>query len=127
MYIVVIDLAVPRNVDPAARAVPNMRLCDMDDLNALAETHHPIAAQAIAAAEGIIAQEVTGYPVWWRERQIAPLVVALSSQAEEIRQAEVTRTPERLNLTPEQQEAIDALATSLTNKLLHAATRAIKG
>jgi glutamyl-tRNA reductase len=124
--LVVIDLAVPRNVDPAARTIPNVRLYDMDDLSAVVATHHPIVSPAIAAAEEIVAQEIAEFVAWWRERQAAPLIIALRSQAEEIRQAEVTKTLERLNLTPEQQQAIDGFAKSLTNKLLYASIHAIK-
>jgi glutamyl-tRNA reductase len=69
---------------------------------------------------------VAGFLAWWCEREIAPLIVSLRSQAEEIRQPEVAETLERLNLTPEQQRAVDALATSLTNRLLYVATHAIK-
>jgi glutamyl-tRNA reductase len=69
----------------AARALANVRLYDMDDLSAVVAAHHPIAAQAIAAAEEIVAQEVVGFLAWWCERQIAPLIVSLRSQAEEIR------------------------------------------
>jgi glutamyl-tRNA reductase len=124
--LVVIDLAVPRNVDPAARTISNVQLYDMDDLSAVVAAHHPIAAQAIAAAEEIVAHEVAEFLAWWRERQIVPLIVSLRSQAEEIRRAEVTKTLERSNLTPEQQQAVDALATSLTNKLLYASIHALK-
>ena len=124
--LVVIDLAVPRNVDPAARTIPNVRLYDMDDLSAVVAAHHPIISPAIAAAEEIVAQEVAEFIAGWRERQVAPLIIALRSQAEEIRRTEVIKTLERLNLTSEQQQAIDALAKSLTNKLLYASIHAIK-
>ena len=125
--LVVIDLAVPRNVDPAAREIENVRLYDMDDLSAVVATHHPVAASALAAAEAIVAQEVAAFLEWQREREIAPRLVSLRAQAEEIRQREVKKILERWNLSPEQQQMIDALATSLTNKLLYAAAHALKG
>ena len=85
-----------------------------------------IAAQAIATAEEIVAQAVAEFLAGWRERQIAPLIVSLRSQAEEICQAEVTKTLARLNLTPDQRQVLDTLVSSLTNKLLYASIHKIK-
>lgn len=125
--LVIIDLAVPRNVDPAVRTIPNVRLYDMDDLNTVVAAHYPVASSAIAAAEGIIAQETAAFLAWWHERQIGPLIVSLRSQAEEIRQVEVAKILGRSsNLTPEQRQVIEALATSLVNKLLYASIHAIR-
>lgn len=125
--LVVIDLAVPRNVESSAREIANVRLHDMDDLSAVVATHHPVAASAIAAAENIVAQEVAAFLTWQREREIAPRIVSLRAQAEQIRRDEVTKILARANLAPEQQQALDALATSLTNKLLYAAANVMRG
>jgi glutamyl-tRNA reductase len=125
--LVIIDLAVPRNVDPAVREIENVRVYDMDDLSAVVATHHPIAASAIAAAEAIVAQEVAAFLDWQRERELAPRLVALRAQAEAIRRSEVQKILERWNLPPEQQEMLNALATSITNKLLYAAAHTLRG
>jgi len=125
--LVVIDLAVPRNVDPVAREIENVRLYDMDDLSAVVATHHPVAASAMASAEAIVAQEVAAFLEWQREREIAPRLVSLRAQAEQIRREEVSKMLARVNLAPEQQQALDALATALTNKLLYAAAHALRG
>jgi glutamyl-tRNA reductase len=124
--LVIIDLAVPRNVEPSAREIENARLYDMDDLSAVVAAHHPVAASAMVAAETIVAQEVAAFLEWQREREIAPRLVSLRAQAEQIRQAEMRKMLERVTLTPEQQRALDALAASLTNKLLYAAAHAIR-
>jgi glutamyl-tRNA reductase len=125
--LVVIDLAVPRNVDPAIRALPGVRLYDMDDLSAVVAQHHPIAAPAIAAAEEIALQSASDFLAWWHERQSVPLIRALRTEAESMRQAEVSKALRCLgSLTPEQQKTIDALSATLVNKLLYASIHAIK-
>lgn len=125
--LVIIDLAVPRNVDPAVRDIANVRLYDMDDLSVVVATHHPIAASALAAAETIVAQQVAAFLDWQRERALAPRLVALRAQADQIRQEEIAKMLARASFAPEQQRALDAFANALTNKLLYAAMHTLKG
>ncbi|MBI5304556.1 MAG: glutamyl-tRNA reductase [Chloroflexi bacterium] len=125
--LVVVDLAVPRNVDPAIRNIPHAHLYDMDDLSAVVATHHPVAAVAVAAAERIADEETQHFLAFLRERQVAPLVQDLLAHAETIRQTEVAKAFAHLgNLTPEQQRAVDALATSLVHKLVFNSIHTIK-
>jgi glutamyl-tRNA reductase len=125
--LVVIDLAVPRNVDPAVRSLPDVHLYDMDDLSAAVVSNHPVAAPAIAAAEAIVAQELGAFATWWRERLIAPIIVSLHAQAEMIRRTELEKAFCQLgSLSLEQQRTVTTLASTLTNKLLYASIHAIK-
>ena len=124
---VVIDLSVPRNVDPAVRSLHGLRLYDMDDLVTVVAEHHPVAAPAIAAAEGIAAQEASAFMGWWRQRQAAPVIQALRAQAGSVRQAELARALRRLGpLTAEQENALQAFSQALVNKLLHTPTCRLK-
>ena len=125
--LVVVDLAVPRNVDPAARSLPGLRLYDMDDLTAVVATTHPVAAPALAAAEEIARHEAGAFVEWWRQRQAAPVITALRARAEAVRLAEVARARRRLGpLTAEQESAVEALSQALVNKLLHSPTCRLK-
>lgn len=125
--LVAVDLAVPRNIDPAARSLPGLRLYDMDDLTPVAATNHPVAAPALAAAEEIARHEAAAFMEWWRQRQAAPLITALRAHAEEVRAVEVARALRRLGpLDPAQERLVEALSQSLVNKLLHTPTTRLK-
>ncbi len=125
--LVVIDLAVPRNADPAIRNIAGARVYDIDDLRPVVALQHPVAASAIAAAEDIVKEETQNFLSFLRERQLAPLVQNLIGQAEQIRQAEVAKVLEQFGkLDPEQQRAIDVLATSLVKKLVYTSIHTIK-
>ena len=125
--LLVIDLAVPRNVDPLARHIPGLLLYDMDDLMTVVASHHPVAASAIAAAETIAAEEAGAFVDWWRQRQAAPVIQALRAQAESVRQVELARTLRRLGpLTLEQETVLQAFSKALVNKLLHTPTCRLK-
>ncbi|MGQ9840432.1 MAG: glutamyl-tRNA reductase [Anaerolineae bacterium] len=125
--LIVVDLAVPRNVDPAARAIPGISLYDIDDLSEIVKTQHHVAAPAIAKAEAIAAAAADGFIAWLQQRRIVPLVRDLLAWSEKVRAAETDKCLKRLALTSEADiQALEALSTSLTHKLLYVAIRAIK-
>jgi len=125
--LVVIDLAVPRNVDPAIREIVGARVFDVDDLSAVVATQHPVAATALAQVEQIVEEETKNFLAWWRERALAPAIQDLLVQAETIRQAEVAKAFAHLgSLDPAQQRAVDTLASALVNKLVYTSIQKIK-
>ena len=125
--LVVIDLAVPRNVDPEAKTIQGLHLYDMDDLASVVATCHPVAASAIAAAEAIAVQEADAFAAWFGQRLTAPVIRALRARAESTRQAEMARILRRLGpLTAEQDNALHDFSRALVNKLLHAPTIRLK-
>ena len=125
--LVVLDLAVPRNVDPAVGDLPGVVLYDMDDLVAVVARRHPVGARAVAEAEAIVEEVVGAFCSWQEERAMASLVQALRAQADAIREAELEKALSRLgHLSERDREVVRALAKGLVNKLLHMPTVRLK-
>ncbi len=115
-----IDIAVPRDVDPKMNEVEGCFVYDIDDLSQVAAGHQADRHREAAAAEKIIADEVSRYQQRLKTLDAVPAILALQETAESLRQAELARAAKVLaSLTPDQREAIEALTRSLTNKLLH--------
>jgi glutamyl-tRNA reductase len=122
-----IDIAVPRDVDPAMNKLEGIFVYDIDDLQAVAAAHLAERSREAGDAEALIAAEVERFHQRQRTVNVAPAIVALQKQAEEIRQAELRRVQARLGpLTPEQTAAVEALTRGLVNKFLHPPMQAIK-
>ena len=116
-----IDIAVPRDVDPKVNDVEGCFVYDIDDLQQVAAAHLADRGRESAAAEKIVADEVTKYQQAVEVRGAVPAIIALQENAEALRRAELERAAKRLGpLTAEQREALDAMTRSLTAKLLHA-------
>jgi glutamyl-tRNA reductase len=125
--LVIVDLGLPRDVEQGVRALPGVRLVDMDDL----ERHCPTTAQqrgdSIARVEADLAAEADRIMVGLRLPAVGPAIAELRGQAEHIRQRELHRSEARLRgLTPEQRTAVDVLTERLVNKLLHGPTLAMR-
>ena len=122
-----IDIAVPRDVDPAMGTLEGIFVYDIDDLQAVAAQHLAERSREASDAETLIAGEVERFHQKQRTVNLAPAIVALQRQAEEIRQAELKRVESRLGgLTAEQIAAVEALTRGLVNKFLHPPMQALK-
>ncbi len=122
-----IDIAVPRDVDPKMNEVEGCFVYDIDDLSQVAAGHQADRHREAAAAEKIIADEVTRYQQRLKTLDAVPAILALQETAESLRQAELARSAKALaSMTPEQREAVEAITRSLTNKLLHPQIVAIR-
>ncbi len=122
-----IDIAVPRDVDPKMNEVEGCFVYDIDDLQQVAAAHLADRGREAAAAEAIVGREVEKYQQRLQQLDAVPAIKALQQQAEAVRQAELARSAARLaGLTPEQQEAVDALTRGLTAKLLHPQLTALR-
>lgn len=125
--LVLLDLAVPRDVDRQVAGLPNVRLFDVDDLRAICEVNRTARAAEVASAEALVEGEVGKFLEWWASQAVVPTVRALRDRAEAIRQGELERTLARLpDLTPREQQAIIALSSAIVNKLLHAPITSLK-
>jgi glutamyl-tRNA reductase len=122
-----IDIALPRDVDPAVRDLSGVFLYDLDDLRAVAEANLRERQRDAAAAEALVEREVGAFLDAHRSRRAVPLLVALRERGDEIRRAEMAKVRPRLGpLTPEQERALDAATAAIVNKLLHTPTVCLK-
>jgi len=121
--LVLVDLAVPRDIDPACGAIPGVHVFDLDDLErVVAETLH-VRDGAIEAVERIVYEGSDGFLRWLRAQSAAPAIRELRERAEELRVAELERFLARMShLAPEDQQRIDLLTRGIVNRLLHAPT-----
>jgi glutamyl-tRNA reductase len=122
-----IDIAVPRDVDPEMGKLEGIFVYDIDDLQQVAVAHLSERSREAAAAEALIAGEVERFHQRQLAVNVAPAIVALQRQAEEIRQAELKRAQAHLGpLSAEQIAAVEALTRGLVNKFLHPPMQALK-
>jgi glutamyl-tRNA reductase len=115
-----IDIAVPRNVDPAVNDIEGIFLKDVDDLEGVVDANLQERGKQAEQAEAIVRHEVEQMIARLRIVEITPTIVSLQEQLEEIRAGEVARTLRRMQgLTPEQREQIELMTKSLVNKIAH--------
>jgi glutamyl-tRNA reductase len=122
-----IDIAVPRDVDPEMNKLDGIFVYDIDDLQQVAAAHMEERSRQAVDAEALVEAEVERFNQRQRAVNVAPAIVAMQKQAEEIRVAELARIHARLGtLTPEQRAAVEALTHGMVNKFLHPHMQAIK-
>jgi glutamyl-tRNA reductase len=122
-----IDIAVPRDVDPATNRLDGIFLYDIDDLQSVATSNLSDRTREAQRAEAILEEELARYERRLRSLDVVPTLVGLQSYAEAMRQAELQRAHSRLqSLTPEQRAAVDAVTRGLVNKFLHHPLQALK-
>ena len=118
--LLIVDIAVPRDVDAAVAQIPGVSLLDLDDLRTWAAKGIELRKSEADKVRVIVAEEVERYVLEATARQAAPLVAQLHERAEAVRAAEVARQARRLAaLTPAQREAVEAVTRGVVAKLLH--------
>lgn len=116
----VFDLAVPRDVAPAAADMEGVMLWDIDGLQAICDENRRRRAAELASAEAIADSESTRFMTWWTARQLAPTITALVGHAEDIRDSELERLLARMpDLTEHEQQLLRGFANRIVSKLLH--------
>ncbi len=123
--IFMVDLAVPRDIEPEAAELDDVFLYTLDDLGQIVSANLDSRRSAVAQAEAIIDSQVGQFMHWMRSRQNVPLIRALRSRADEARREELERALKALARGEEPRQVLDALSQGLVNKLLHAPTRAL--
>jgi glutamyl-tRNA reductase len=122
-----IDIAVPRDVDPAVNTLENVFLYDIDDLHNVVQENRRERQREALAAEELVWQEVRQFEQWLAVRDAVPTIVALRQQAEAIRQQELEKALHKFGpLDERQRRVLEALTCGIVNKLLHAPTVSLK-
>jgi glutamyl-tRNA reductase len=123
----IIDIGLPRDVDPAAGEIEQVFLYNIDDLQAAVRESLARRADEATRAESIVAEETEKFDVWFRSRGAIPVVIALRQRFESIRQAELERLDFKLSaLTPEARARVDEVTHLLVEKLLATPTERLK-
>lgn len=116
----IIDIAVPRDVDPRVGSMDNVFVYDVDDLQQVAEENLAVRAREAALAERIIEEEVEAFISWRRSLELAPTIVALRKRFGEVADEELRRALPRLEgIGDSERSVLEAMSRSLVNKLLH--------
>jgi glutamyl-tRNA reductase len=121
-----IDLAVPRNLDPELHEVDGCFLYDIDDLESVVAAGLAGRRREAARAEAIVAAQAERFREWHASREVVPEIASLRAWAEEVRAAELERARSRLGLSEDQHAAVDSVTAQIVAKLLHLPTVRLK-
>lgn len=125
--LVLLDIAVPRDVDPAAAEVPGVRLFDIDSLNSRLEQSLAERLRAVPFVQSILGEELGDFAQYLRSLDMLPVIADLRRQAEAIRRAELQKTLRHLpDLTEAERARVEALTEALVKKLLDAPTNRLR-
>jgi len=118
--LVIVDIAVPRDVDPKVKRIDGVTLYDIDDFIKVSKTHRKAREEEIDKALGIIDEEMSRFIEQWHAISVKPVVDALMQKADVIRQRQLQFTLKKLPpLSQEELANIEAMTKSIVNKLLH--------
>ncbi|HZQ62842.1 MAG TPA: glutamyl-tRNA reductase [Casimicrobiaceae bacterium] len=121
----IVDLAVPRDVEPEASQLDDVFLYSVDDLSNIVKDNLQIRRESVAQAEQMIAEQTESFLRWLQGRAVVPTITALHGHHEQLRAAELERARKALVAGTPPEQVLDQLARGLTNKFLHAPTQAL--
>jgi glutamyl-tRNA reductase len=125
--ILLIDLAVPRDIDAACGEIDGVSLYDIDDLEAVIARNRKVRQAEARKAEGIIEQEIQQFAAWLGSLEVLPTVSALRARAEDIVEQVLRENQNKWeSASPRDRERVDALARAVVNRLLHDPTLRMK-
>jgi glutamyl-tRNA reductase len=122
-----VDIAVPRDIDPAVNEIEGCYLYDVDDLERVVEESVAGRREEAVRAEAIVSEEAQRFRDWQLSLDVVPAIASLRALAESIREDELARAEGRLgSLSPSQRRAVESLTAQIVNKLLHPPTVRMK-
>jgi len=121
-----IDIAVPRDIDPAIHRLSNSYVYDIDDLKDIVDENIEDRGKEAVKAERIVDEAVIRFKEWYEGLQVVPTIVALRHKIDQILQAEVRKTMQGSAVSPEHEQALERMINAITNKLLHDPTNFLK-
>ena len=125
--LVLIDIAVPRDIDPDAARIPHVSLFDIDGLNTQLEDSLTRRLDEVPRVRQILVEELSEFEAYWKSLEMLPIIVDIRQQAEAIRASELEKTLRRMpQLTEDERERIEALTQALVRKLLDHPTRRLR-
>lgn len=123
----IIDISVPRNIDPEINDIDNVYLYDVDDLQGVVDSNVLERKKEAEKAEAIISEEIDTFEKWFASLDSVPTIVALRDKAETIKKEELDRLFNKMPaLGEKERSAIEYLANAIVNKLVHPPTTALK-
>jgi glutamyl-tRNA reductase len=117
--LVIIDIAIPRNVEPEVEQLRNVFLYNIDDLTSVSRSNRKQRAGEVQKATEIVDAETSKFVSWWQDLEIRPLVSALMNKAEDIRSGQLSKTLKKLpSLSDEQRDVLEAMTKSIVTRIL---------
>jgi len=125
--LLIIDIALPRDVESTVGQIPNVHLYNLDDLQSQLEDNLKARQHEIPKVEAIIEEEAADFLHWYYSLNVVPTITSFREQYDAIRQQELERTLNRLsNLSKDEQEIVVELSNRLMNKFLHTPTTQLR-
>ena len=122
-----IDIAVPRNVEPSVNEIDNVFLYDIDDLQRVVSENLKTRLSEAEHADQIVSDELERLEAWIQTRSVGPVIADLQDSLEKLRTAEIERMRSKLGpLTPQQEQAIEQLTRGIVNKIAHGPIAALR-
>lgn len=122
-----IDIAVPRDIDPEVNELSDVFLYDIDDLSGVVESNLEDRMREARKAEAIIGEEMEAFERWLDSMEVVPTIAAIRAKAEAVRQEEYEKALKRLGgLSEKELRTIEALTSAIVNKMLHGPTARLK-
>ncbi|MBE0477030.1 MAG: glutamyl-tRNA reductase [Coriobacteriia bacterium] len=122
-----IDIAVPRDIDPAVDGLADVFRYDIDDLSGVVEANLEERMREARRAEAVIDEEMGEFERWLESMEVVPTIAAIRAKAETVRQAELEKALKRLGgLSEKELATVEALTSAIVNKVLHGPTARLK-